>query len=147
MQETDAMDFYQRIVEGKKKERHIDLEHGDGYVLSDVQMHPIDKKTLAGVIERLPEEMFDAAEDVDGDVEDVDDMEEVDGDMSAINEETVKAFEDLLKESLNHQKLTTTQVHQLVEAMSFEMLFEIGSEVINMSVEETGEIQDFHEPE
>jgi hypothetical protein len=145
MQETDAMDFYQRIVEGKKHSKTIDLEHDEGFTLTDVEMSPIDKKTLAGVIERLPEDMFDAVEEAEGDAEKAE--EEMDGDMSAVNRETVEAFEDLLSKSLDHSDLTNTQISQIVSALSFEMLFELGSEVINMSVEETGEIRDFHERE
>jgi len=65
--------------------------------------------------------------------------------MSAVTEGTVSAFEDLLNESLEHEELTTTQMRAIVNELSFEMLFELGSECINMSVEETGEIRDFHE--
>lgn len=145
MQETDAMDFYQRIVEGKQRGRKIDLEHGDGYTLTDVEMAPIDKKTLAGVIERLPQQMFEAVDEAEGDAEEAE--ENIEGDLSAVTEDTVEAFEDLLAESLNHESLTNTQMRQIVAALNFEMLFEIGTEVINMSVEETGEIQAFHEQE
>jgi hypothetical protein len=143
MQETDAVNFYQRVVEGKKQSRSIDLEHADGYVLADVQMHPVDKKKLGEVIEQLPESIFEAAEEADGDIEQAE--EEVDGDMSAVTEGTVAAFEDLLHDSLQHEELTTTQMRAIVNELSFEMLFELGSECINMSVEETGEIRDFHE--
>jgi hypothetical protein len=145
MQENDAMDFYQRIVQGTKKTRTIELEHDDGYTLTGVEMHPIDKKTLAGVIERLPEEMFEAVEDAEGDPEEA--QEEMDGDLSAVTEDTVEAFEDLLHNALDHPDLTTSQIRQIVNALNFELLFELGTEVIDMSVEETGEIQSFHERE
>lgn len=145
MQETDAMDFYKRIVEGTKASKSIDLEHSEGYTLTDVQMSPIDKKTLAGVIERLPDEMFEAVEGADGDAEQAE--ENMEGDMSAVTEDTVDAFEDLLSDSLDHPDLTTSQVDQLVTALSFEVLFELGTEVIDMSVEQTGDIRAFHEQE
>jgi hypothetical protein len=143
MQETEAIDFYKRIVNGTESTREIDLEHADGYVLADVQMRPVEKTELASVIERLPESIFEAAEEAQGDIEQAE--EQVDGDMSAVNEDTVEAFEDLLADSLDHPDLTRSQMVDIVAELSFEMLFELGSEVINMSVEETGEIRDFHE--
>jgi len=145
MQETDAMDFYQRIVDGTKDYKTIDLEHRDGYLLAGVEMHAIDKQTLAGVIERLPQQMFEAVEDADGDAEEAE--EEMEGDLSAVTEDTVGAFEDLLSESLDHSELTTTQIAQIVSELDFETLFTLGTEVINMSVEETGAVRDFHEHE
>lgn len=143
MQETDAMDFYQRIVEGTDRARTIQLEHQDGYTLTGVEMHAIDKQTLAGVIERLPEEMFEAVEEADGDAEQA--QEEMDGDLSAVTEETVNAFEDLLVSSLHHPDLTSSQTRHVIQALNFELLFELGTEVIDMSIEQTGEIQAFHE--
>jgi hypothetical protein len=145
MQETDAMDFYQRIVEGTKNYKTIDLEHQDGYRLEGVEMHAIDKQTLAGVIERLPQQMFEAVEEADGDAEEAE--EEMEGDLSAVTEDTVAAFEDLLSDSLNHPDLTKSQIGQIVAELDFETLFTLGTEVINMSVEETGAIRDFHERE
>ena len=62
MQEENALDFYDRIVSGKDAYQTISLEHSSGAVLDGVEMHPVDKKTLAGVIERLPEELFESVE-------------------------------------------------------------------------------------
>jgi hypothetical protein len=143
MQETEAMNFYQRIVEGTKQHKSITLEHGEGHALPDVEMHPIDKKTLASVIERLPQEMFDAVDEADGDAEEAE--ENMDGDIGAVTEDTVSAFEDLLSESLNHSELTKTQMRQIIHNLNFEILFELGTEVINISIEQTGDIQAFHE--
>ena len=145
MQETEAMDFYQRIVEGKKSGTEISLQIESGHTLTDVVMSPIDKKTLAGVIERLPEEMFEAVDEAEGDAEEA--QESMEGDLSAVTEDTVEAFEDLLKKSLSHPKLTNSQMADIINALNFEMLFELGTKVIDMSVEQTGEIQDFHEQE
>jgi len=58
MKQTEATDFYKRIVEGTKNYKTIDLEHQEGYMLEGVEMHAIDKKALAGVIQRLPQHLF-----------------------------------------------------------------------------------------
>jgi hypothetical protein len=38
-------------------------------------------------------------------------------------------------------------MEHICNELNFEMLFELGTEIINMSVEETGTIKDFHEQE
>lgn len=145
MQEDDAMDFYERIVEGTKRTKVISLETDEGYTLDNVEMSPVSKTELAGVIERLPDDMFDAVEEAEGDAEAAE--ENMEGDLSAVNEDTVESFEDLLKESLSHPKLAPSQMNDIVDALGFEVLFELGSEVINMSVEQAGDIRSFREQE
>jgi len=45
---------------------------------------------------------------------------------------------------MNHDELTSHNFEEIVAELDFETLFEIGSEVIEMSFEETGSIKDFH---
>lgn len=144
MQEEQALDFYDRIVSGTDRYETIDLQHSSGATLEGVQMHPVDKKTIASVIQRLPDSMFEAVEEADG-LDEAEEMvqEQQGGNLDAVTEETVEAFEDLCKESLMHDKLTPTQMKQIVDELSFETLFELGTEIIDMSVESTGAIQDF----
>lgn len=138
-------DFYNRVVEGKDYHKTITLEHGSGATLEGVEMHAVDKRTLASVIERLPEEMFEAVEEA----EDADEAEEVleggENAISAVTESTISAFEDLVSDSLRHDNLTNTQMKQVVEALGFEVLFNLGTEIIEISFEQTGEVKDFHE--
>lgn len=144
MEENTPQEFYRQLTSGTKSYKEVDLEADGGYTLTNVKMHPVDKKTFAGVVERLPEAMFEAAEDMDADV----DPEEVDDqvdDMSAVTEETVEAFEDLLVASLSHEKLTSGQMEDIVAALDFQTLFTLGAQVMDMSVEQTGAIRDFHE--
>jgi hypothetical protein len=145
MQEEEALDFYQRITEGTNRTKTISLEHSSGAVLENVKMQPVDKTRLAGIIEKLPEEMFESVEGAE-DVEEAEEqLEEAGGSMSAVTEETVEAFEQLVSDSLRHPSLTAPQMTQIVEELNFEMLFELGTEIINMSVEETGSIRSFRE--
>jgi len=143
MQEEEALDFYKRITEGKKRQKKISLEHSSGSVLQDVRMSPVDKRTLASIIEQLPDEMFDAVEDAEGPDQAEEQLEEEGGSLNAVNEETVSAFEELCKDSLSHGQLTRPQMKHIVEELNFEVLFELGTEIINMSSEETGAIRGF----
>jgi hypothetical protein len=143
MQEEEALDFYQRITEGTKRYQTISLTHSSGSTLEDVRMHPVDKKKLASVIQKLPDEMFDAVEDAE-DAEDAEEqLEEAGGSLHAVNENTVEAFDELCKASLSHGKLTKPQMQHIVEELNFETLFDVGTEIINMSSEETGAIRGF----
>lgn len=145
MQEEEALQFYNRITEGTKKYKTISLEHQSGARLDEVQMRPISKRTLAGAISTMPDELFDSVEGA----EDADDaeaqFEEAGGTMSAINEDTVESFENIVKESLIHPELTRPQMERICSELSFELLFELGTDIINMSVESTGAVKDFHE--
>lgn len=148
MQQEDAIDFFKLVTEGTDLSKSITLEHSTGKTLDDVQMHPVDKQVLASVISRLPDEMFDAVDGAEDAEEAEEELEENSGlSMSAINEETVDAFEDLCKNSLTHETLAPPQMKTIVEALNFGTLFELGTEIINMSMENDGAIRDFHERE
>jgi len=114
---SDANSFYDRIVQGQEKQNHISLEHSSGAKLEGVRMNPVSKRVLASVIQRLPQELFDAVEDSDDYDEAEEQLESQGTSTSAITEGTVAAFEDLCKESLTH------------------------------SFEKSGDIKDFHEQE
>lgn len=144
-QQSDAVSFYDRIVQGQDATDKITLEHSSGEKLEDVKMEPVSKRVLASVIQRLPDEMFEAAEENDSYEEAEEDLEEEGMGTSAVTEETVAAFEDLCSESLSHDELTSVQMKKVVEALDFEMLFGIGSEIIEISFAESGDIKDFQE--
>lgn len=143
-QNNDAIEFYDRIVKGKDDDDTITLEHGSGQKLSGVKMNPVSKGDLAGVIQRLPQEMFTAVEESDDYDEAEEQLEEQGMSASAVTEQTVVAFEDLCAESLSHPDLTSTQMEHIVGELSFELLFSLGAEIIEKSFEKSGDIQDFH---
>lgn len=147
MNESTANDFYERIVAGTDYKRTIDLTHGSGATLEGVQVHPVDKRVLADVIQALPEDMFSAVEEADSPEEAEEMLEEGDSGMSlsSMSSETVDAFENLVKASLKHPELTSTQMGHIVEELDFGMLFELGGEIIDMSFSEGGAIKDFRE--
>jgi hypothetical protein len=143
MEQNEALSFYERITEGTKSYETIELEHKSGATLSDVEMHPVDKRTLAGVIEQLPEEMFDAVNDADNPEQAEEQLEENGGSMNAVSEDVVTGFEELCDESLDHNELTRPQIRQIIEELGFEILFELGTEIIDMSSEEAGSVKSF----
>jgi len=147
MQEATAMDFYKKVVEGTEHSKTITLE-AEEIKLAGVEQHIVDKKTLGAVIERLPDEMFEVPEDLDE--EDLENMteEEIaeanDDGGAAISEATVAAFEELCVKSLEHSDLTDKRMAGIIGEFSFEVLFELGTEILEFSIENTGDVQDFH---
>jgi len=144
MQENDAVAFYDRIVEGKDRTNVISLEHSSGDTLEDIEMHPVSKRVLASVIQRLPEAMFDAVDEADDPDQAEEELEDRGMSTQAVTEQTVSAFEDLCAESLVHPELTNHQMERIIESLGFEVLFSLGSEIIEMSFDNSGEIKDFH---
>jgi len=145
MQEENAIDFYKRVTQGTDQKKIITLEDASGAALPNVEMSPVDKKQLASVIQRLPDEMFDAVDEADSAEDAEDAIEESENlSMNAVTKETVDAFEDLCKDSLRHPDLAPPQMDAVVNNLNFEMLFSIGTEIIDMSAESDGAVQDFH---
>jgi len=143
MKEEDALDFYKRITEGTQGYEKISIEHKSGAVLEGVEMHPVDKKELAGVISELPDEMFDAVDDAADAEEAEEQLEESGTSLNAVNEDTITAFEKICAQSLRHEHYTNTQIKTIVSELDFGVLFELGTEIINMSSEDTGAIRGF----
>jgi len=143
MQEEDAIDFYKRITEGTKQYREIDLTHESGSTLTGVEVHPVDKVTLSQVFEKLPEDLFEGVEDAETAAEAEEQLEQSDTSIEAVNPDTVEGFEMLCKESLDHPELTDPQMRQIIDELSFEVLFEVGSQVVELSSEQAGAVQDF----
>jgi hypothetical protein len=149
MQENTAIDFYNRITEGTEYEKKITITHKSGQELEEVKMSPVTKQVLADVIQKLPEDMFEAVEEAD-DPDEAEEMLEEKGEsmsLSAMSEDTVDAFERLVKESLSHDDLTDTQMKKIVDSLNFELLFELGGDIIDMSFAQSGAIKDFREQE
>ena len=147
MQQEQAMEFYDRLTQGTEYHKEISLEHESGGTLEGVQLYAVDKQRLARTIERLPDDMFDAVEGAEDAEAAEEQLEEEGGDLSAVTEGTVSAFEELVADSMEHEEFTNTQINRVVDELNFEVLFRLGTEIINMSVEETGSIQAFHEHE
>jgi hypothetical protein len=144
MNEETAVEFYERVTQGVSRTRTITLEHSSGATLDGVEMSPVDKTLLASVIERLPNAMFEAAQNYDGDNPE-EDLADEDLSLSTINADTVQGFEDLCKASLDHPDLAPPQMNSIIKNLNFEVLFELGSEIMDMSIEDDNSVRDFQE--
>jgi len=142
-EEVDAMDFYKRVTESENETREYTLEHETGATLA-IELTVVNRKTLLDEINRLPDEMLQTLSQA----EDEDEAQEIAEErnmLSNVNGDTILAFENICVASMSHDELTSHNFEEIVAELDFETLFEIGSEVIEMSFEETGSIKDFHE--
>lgn len=142
MTQTDAMDFYQRVTQSGNDIRTYTLEHQSGAELN-VELTVVNRKTLLDEIHRLPDQMLQTLSEAE-DEEEAQEMAEDRNMLSNVNGDTILAFENICVASMNHDELTSHNFEEIVAELDFETLFEIGSEIIEMSFEESGSIKDFH---
>lgn len=148
MEETDAMQFYEEVVgddnsKSTQKQKFV-LEASNGRELT-VLLKPADRKYVIDKLNQLPDEMLEMFEKVD-DVEDVEDLEEeadVGTVLGGLSGDAIQAFEDLCAEGMSHHKLTQHHFEQMVNELDLEVLFEMGSVIIEMSLEDDGRITGF----
>ena len=147
-QKEEAEEFYERVLGGSDYSKTITLEHNSGAELEDVQMTAVSKGEIGDAVGDMPDEMFEAAEDEDVSAEEAQELAEEQasgGGASAINKEVVEGFEELCNKSLKHPSLSPSQMEQIVAELNFQTLFELGSEILSVSIEESGDVQGFRE--
>jgi len=141
MTQVDAMEFYKRVTESTNDISEYTLTHDSGAQM-DVELHVVNRKVLLDEINRLPEEMLQTLSEAE-DEDEAQEMAEERNMLSNVNGDTILAFENICVESMAHEELTRHNFEEIVAELDFETLFEIGSEIIEMSFEETGSIKDF----
>lgn len=138
--------FHDRVLEGEDEYKTITLEAHDGGELDNVEMHVVSKGEITQAIEQMPNEVFDA---VDADAEDLsaEEAEEIAQEQGGaqVTEGMFDAFESLCEQSLSHSGLSNVQMELIIEEFAFEMVFELGSEVLTFSLENSGSIEGFRE--
>lgn len=139
------MEFYKRVTESENDVRSYTLEH-DSSAAMTVDLTVVNRKTLLDEINRLPDAMLETLSEAE-DEDEAQEMAEDQNMLSNVNGDTILAFENICVNSMSDPdgELTTHHFEEIVAELDFETLFEIGSEVIEMSFEETGSIKDFHE--
>lgn len=137
------MEFYKRVTESENETREYTLEHQSGAELT-VELTLVNRKTLLDEINRLPDEMLETLSEAE-DEDEAQEMAEERNMLSNVTGDTILAFENICVDSLNDPdgKLTSHNFEELVAELDFETLFEMGSEIIEMSFEESGSIKDF----
>lgn len=153
----DPDEFFEKTVEGTDYTETITLVRPDGGELHDVQMSPVEKTSLARLFGAMPGDMIDTG-DLDDDI-DFDDLspqeaqelldeneevaEKLSIDTDVMNEDFYGELERLCMESLSHPNFTDAEFSVLLEELSFNLTFSLGSEVMAFSMENSGDIVDF----
>lgn len=143
MTQVDAMEFYQRVTDSEERTEEYVLTHESNAELT-VELQVVNRKTLLDEINRLPDEMMEMLSEAE-DEEEAQEMAEEQNMLSGVNGDTIMAFENICVEAMNHDELTRHNFEDMVSELSFEVLFEMGSKVIELSFEEQGSIKDFRE--
>lgn len=149
MNEGDALDFYEEVVGGedgphtaRKKRKTFVLEASNGRELQ-IDLVPVDRKFVIDQLSKLPEELLEMFSEAD-------DPEDIDEDQAAnvlggLNGDAIEAFENLCAEGMEHPELTQHHFESMVTQLDLEVLFEMGARVIELSLEDNGNITGFRE--
>lgn len=142
MTKVDDMEFYQEVVGSEQKSESYVIEHSASNKELEVEITEVDRQFVLDELARLPDELletFDEAEDE----QEAQELAEDSNLLSGVNGDTILAFENLCAESLRSEKLTSDHFEDIVKELDFEVLFEMGSKVIDMSIGDTGSIKGF----
>lgn len=147
MEEVDAMNFYNAVTDEDEEDRskEITLENERGHALT-VTLTVVDRKYLMDQITSLPDAMLEALEEAE-DPEEAEENAQDANMISNVDGDTIEAFENICVASMEHEDLTSHHFRDIVEELSFEALFPIGADVIELSFENAGRVKDFHEPD
>jgi hypothetical protein len=147
MQEVEALEFYERVTDDEQsfgdKPTRI-LEHESGATL-EVTLVSVDRADLMDEMQRLPESMIEAMSGAD-DPDEAEERAREQGLLTDVDGETIRAFENIVVQGIEHEELTTKHFKRMVEKFDLEVLFPIGAEIMEESFEDTGSVTDFHEP-
>lgn len=153
MPEVSGSEFFKANAAVEKSTREFKLADDQNRHIT-VELEEVERKDLFNELHRLPSGFIDVmlSGGVD-DLEDVDDPEDVDLDVDPselinhIDGNTIDVFESLFAISANHPDLTSMDMEELSTSLSFEVLFEVGGEVIDLSLADNGRIKRFREPD
>jgi hypothetical protein len=141
MPEVDAMQFYEEVASDRKSRREYTLEARSGREVV-VDLVEVDRGDILDQISKLPEDMLDALEEAE-DPEDAEEEAREQNMLSNVNGDVIDAFEAICAESITHEEWTSHNVEDIVGQLSMDVLFPLGAEIIDFSLNEQGEIEDF----
>ncbi len=149
MDESEAVSFFDEMVNdtpSTARETYV-LESETGHELT-VYIKQLDRAYVIDKLAELPDEMLQQMEDVD-DPENMDEEDAIEATngLGGLSGDAIRAFEELCAEGMDHSDLTTHQFERIVGELSLEVLFEIGSIIIELSLEEDGRITGFRKAE
>lgn len=148
MNEGDALDFYEDVVEdgdatGPDKSVEYVLEAANGRELT-IELTEVDRKFVIDKLNALPDEMLEMFSEVD-DPEEAQERAQEQNALTGLSGDAVGAFEAICAKSMEHAELTQHHFDDMVQELSLEVVFEMGSEVIEMSLDDDGAITGFRE--
>lgn len=145
MNEGDAFTFYEEVVGGEDDvdQDRIEyvLEANNGREL-DLYLTKLDRKFVIDKLNELPDELLELFAEVD-DPEEAQERADEQNALAGLSGDAIGAFESLCAESMEHGELTQHHFDDLVSELSLEVLFEMGSEIIELSLEGNGKITGF----
>lgn len=148
MEQDDAIEFYDEVIGGDDdykitpEEQRV-LEARSGHQLT-VDLVKVDRKEIIDELRKLPDElleMFDGAEDP----EEVQEEATAANALQGLSGDAIEAFENICAKGMEHPELTQHQFDKLVHELSLEVLFEMGSVIIDISLQDNGKITGFRE--
>lgn len=128
----DQREIFERIVEGTDYSEQLTIESEYGEL--EFEIHPLSRQERWDYMSQMPDGMFQAEEDEDGEVQ-VSGSSIPDGDATT-------AFEDLLVDALNHDQFSPSEIQLLVQKFEDEVLFNAAMEVLDRS-SEMGDVDGF----
>jgi hypothetical protein len=141
MADTEAIDFYNEVMDSEEQTKEYTLEHERGYELT-VELSSANRKDVLDEINKLPDEMLAAiSEAEEGDEKEVAEEQNM---LANVDGSTVEAFESICAMGMQHDELTSHHFEDMAEKLDFEVLFEMGAQIIELSLDEST-IKDFHE--
>jgi hypothetical protein len=146
MPEVDALDFYDEVVgndtphaQGGSVEYTLSASSGHEFTL---ELQELDRKVVIDKLSELPDEMidmFDGAETA----EEAQQRAENQNALTGLSGDAIRAFEEICALSMTHEQLTEHHLKDMAEELELETLFEMGSEIIEISLENDGRIEGF----
>jgi hypothetical protein len=141
MADTEAIDFYNEVMDSEEQTEEYTLEHERGYELT-VELTSANRKDVLDEINKLPDEMLAAiSEAEEGEEAEVAEEQNM---LANVDGDTVDAFEEICAMGMQHDELTSHHFEDMSEKLDFEVLFEMGASIIELSLDEST-IKDFHE--
>lgn len=141
MAKVDPMEFYQEVTGSSKNSEDYVIGHESNAEM-EVTLTEVDRKKVLDELTRLPDEMLETLSEAE-DEEQAQELAEEEGMISGVTGDTILAFENICTMGLENDKLTSDHFDDIVKELDFEVLFEMGSIIVDMSIGDTGSIKDF----
>lgn len=146
MPEVDALEFYDEVVgndtphaQGGSIEYTLSASSGHEFTL---KLKELDRKVVIDKLSELPDEMIEMFEGAEN-AEEAQRQAQNQNALTGLSGGAIKAFEDLCALSMTHEELTDHHLEDMAEELELETLFEMGSEIIEISLENDGKIEGF----